>query len=366
METFHPTKILMTADTIGGVWNYALELARALSEQDIQIALATTGGPLSPEQYEATSAINNLTIYESNYKPEWMDKNGSDLQQAGEWLMQLKDKVQPDLIHLNGLYYASLPWGKPMVVVVHSCVMSWWRAVRQEDAPKEWNKYKELVTKGLRSAEMVITTTQALMHEASSTYGPFKQSNVVYNGRKQQHFKFGKKEPFIFSMGSIWDEGKNISTLAHIAEELSWPVYIAGDNKHPDTGQVLELENVHFLGKLTNDEIADWLSRASIFAAPSRYEPFGLSVLEAAMSGCALVVGRTESLAELWGNAAKFTDPNNPDDVRDVIQNLIDDEFCRNIMACRAVKRSHGYTAEQMAQDYLYLYSQVTRKEVLA
>ncbi|WP_235942012.1 glycosyltransferase family 4 protein [Pontibacter fetidus] len=364
METQQLSKILMTADTLGGVWVFSLELSRALAPAGISVALATTGAPLTEEQRADAAAIPNLTVYESNYRPEWTDSAGEDTDKAGEWLLQLRDEIQPDLIHLNGMVHASLPWAKPVVVVIHSCIVSWWRAVNQAEAPKEWNRYRELVTKGLRSSDVVVATTQALMHEAADIYGPFKQSSVVYNGRAQKHFKFGKKEPFVFSMGSIWDEGKNISTLAHIAADLPWPVYIAGDNTHPETGQTIELENVHFLGKLTNNEIADWLSRASIFALPARYEPFGLSILEAAMSGCALVVGKTESLAEVWGNAAKYTNPNSADDVRDTILGLIEDEFCRNIMACRAVKRSHGYTAEQMAQDYSFLYSQLIRNEV--
>jgi glycosyltransferase involved in cell wall biosynthesis len=188
----------------------------------------------------------------------------------------------------------------------------------------------------------------------------------VYNGRGQHHFQFGRKEPFVFSMGRVWDEAKNISMLAHIASELQWPVYIAGEEKHPDTGKQVELENVHFLGHLTNKEVSDWLSRASIYALPAKYEPFGLTVLEAAMSGCALVVGKTESQAEIWGNAARYVDPQNADELRDTISNLINDEFCRNIMACRAVKRSHGYTSDQMAQDYGYLYGQLIKSPVTA
>ncbi|MEJ8757321.1 glycosyltransferase family 4 protein [Pontibacter sp. H259] len=364
METHHPSKILMTADTLGGIWTYALELVKALSAAGTQVALALTGNPLTEEQRQAASEIKNLTIYESNYKPEWMDSNLDDVARTGEWLLQLRDEVEPDLVHLNSLVHASLPWNKPVIVVAHSCVVSWWQAVKNYNAPKTWDKYKEFVTKGLQAADMVVTTTQAMMHMVAETYGPFKQSNVVYNGRGQQHFRFGKKEPFVFTMGSIWDEGKNISILAHIASDLAWPVYVAGDNTHPETGQSIELENVHFLGSLTNNEIADWLSRASIFALPARYEPFGLAVLEAAMSGCALLVGKIETMAEIWGNAAKYVDPNNADDVRDTLQSLIEDEFCRNIMACRAVKRSHGYTAEQMAQDYTYLYSKLIRNEV--
>ncbi len=366
MEAHHPSKILMTADTVGGVWTYALELVRALAPFGTQVALATMGSPLSEEQRRETEEIPNLTIYESKYKLEWMDEPWEDVEKAGEWLLQLRDEVQPDLIHLNGMVHGSLNWGKPVVVVVHSCVMSWWRAVKDEEAPKEWNKYKELVAKGLQAADVVVAPTQAMMHQAEELYGPFKQSSVIYNGRGQHHFQFGRKEPFIFSMGRVWDEAKNISMLAHIASELQWPVYIAGEDKHPATGKAVELDNVHFLGHLTNKEVSDWLSRASIYALPAKYEPFGLTILEAAMSGCALVIGKTESQAEIWGNAAKYVNPQDADELRDSINKLIDDEFCRNIMACRSVKRSHGYTSDQMAQDYGHIYRQLMKTPVTA
>ena len=152
--------------------------------------------------------------------------------------------------------------------------------------------------------------------------------------------------------------------LAHIASDLPWPVYIAGDACHPATGKEVELENVHFLGQLTEKEVSDWLSRASIYTLPAKYEPFGLTILEAAMSGCALVVGKTDSLAEVWGNAAKYVNPNDADELRDTIKNLIADEFGRNIMACRAVKRSHGYTADPMGQDYDHVYRQLLKQTV--
>ena len=366
MEAHHPSKILMTADTVGGVWTYAIELVRALAPFGTQVALATMGGLMSKEQRAAVEEISNLTVYESEYKLEWMDDPWEDVEKAGQWLLQLRDEVQPDLIHLNNMAHGNLNWGKPVLMVVHSCVMSWWRAVKDEEAPKSWNKYREMVKQGLQAADVVVAPTQAMMRQAENLYGPFKHQSVIYNGRGQHLFQFGRKEPFVFSMGRVWDEAKNISMLAHIASELQWPVYIAGEDKHPDTGKSVELENVHFLGQLSSKEVSDWLSRASIYALPAKYEPFGLSILEAAMSGCALVVGKTESQTEIWGNAARYVNPTNADELHNTVKDLIEDEFCRNIMACRAVKRSHGYTAKQMAQDYAHAYGQLLKVSVAA
>jgi glycosyltransferase involved in cell wall biosynthesis len=365
MEAHHPSKILMTADTVGGVWNYSLELVRALAPFGTQVALATMGAPLSDEQRRQAEELNNLTVHESSFKLEWMDKPWEDVDRAGEWLLQLKNELQPDLVHLNGMVHGALEWGVPVVVVVHSCVLSWWKAVKDEDAPREWDKYKEMVTRGLQAADTVVAPTQAMMNQAEALYGPFRSQTVIYNGRGQHSFRFGKKEPFVFSMGRVWDEAKNISMLAHIASDLAWPVYIAGDERHPATGKSIDLENVHFMGQLSEKEVADWLSRASIYALPAKYEPFGLTMLEAAMSGCALVVGKTDSQAEIWGNAAKYVDPKNADELRDTLNDLIEDEFSRNIMGCRAVKRSHGYTAYPMAQDYDHLYRQLMKKAIV-
>ena len=364
MEAHHPSKILMTADTVGGVWNYAIELVRALAPFGTQVALATMGAPLSEDQRRQAEDQSNLTVHESTYKLEWMENPWEEVEQAGQWLLELKDQVQPDLVHLNGMVHGALDWGVPVVVVVHSCVLSWWRAVKGGEAPKDWDKYKDMITRGLQAADMVVAPTQAMMNQAEALYGPFKSRTVIYNGRGQDSYQFGRKEPFVFSMGRVWDEAKNISMLAHIASDLSWPVYIAGDERHPATGKSVELENVHFLGQLTEKEVADWLSRASIYALPAKYEPFGLTMLEAAMSGCALVVGKTDSQAEIWGNAAKYVNQDDADELRDTINELIEDEFVRNIMGCRAVKRSHGYTADPMGQDYDHVYRQLMKSSI--
>ncbi|MEB3829625.1 glycosyltransferase [Phormidium sp. CCY1219] len=60
---------------------------------------------------------------------------------------------------------------------------------------------------------------------------------------------------------------------------------------------------------MSPEELSHWYARAAIYAFPARYEPFGLSVLEAALSGCALVLGDIPRLREMWGDAAVFANP---------------------------------------------------------
>jgi glycosyltransferase involved in cell wall biosynthesis len=113
---------------------------------------------------------------------------------------------------------------------------------------------------------------------------------------------------------------------------------------------------VRFLGRLSREELARWLSRASIFVHPARYEPFGLAVLEAALSGCALVLGDLGSLRENWDGAATFVPPWDEEALAAAIAQLVADERGRRALAARARSRALALTPARMAASYLECY----------
>ena len=128
-----PQRILMTADTVGGVWTYALELIRALPQ--IEFALATMGAPISPAQRAEAAELANVTLFPSTYALEWMNEPWQDVDDAGDWLLGIARDFRPDVVHLNGYAHAALDWPAPVIVVAHSCVLSWWSAVKNCAAP---------------------------------------------------------------------------------------------------------------------------------------------------------------------------------------------------------------------------------------
>lgn len=359
----YPFKILMSADTLGGVWTYSLELIKALQPYHVEVALATMGAPLNNKQREDLADIPNVELYESNYKLEWMDKPWNDVDKAGEWLLWLNKRVQPDLIHLNNYCHGNLSWGKPVIMVAHSCVSSWWKAVKGEEVPDSWNTYKQRVTEGMRAADLLVAPTFAMLREIERIYGSTGDMKAIHNGMNPFNFSTTGKEPFIFSMGRVWDEAKNLELLAKAAPHLKWPVYIAGENKHASNGKYTELEGVKFLGSLSRKEVSKWLARASIYVLPARYEPFGLSLLEAAMSGCALVAGRTDSLLEIWKDAATYTDPDNSAELITIVNNMIDNDFYRKVLSSEAYNRSHMFSSQRMGKEYFNTYLELIMKE---
>ncbi len=219
--------------------------------------------------------------------------------------MQLQAEYSPDIVHLNSFGHGDLAWKSPVVLTVHSCVRSWWTAVRGGHAPREWDRYTGAVRAALGSADVVTAPSNAMARAVAENYGT-PLPRVIYNGIRPEAFHAGKKEPFVFCAGRLWDEAKNIGALAGIASEIAWPVYLAGD------AGAASFSGCSLPGKLSSEEIAQWYARAAIYALPARYEPFGLSVVEAGLSGCALVLGDIPSLREIWGDAALYVSPNRP------------------------------------------------------
>lgn len=357
--------LLMTADTLGGVWTYALQLTRALEPHAIVVSLAAMGGRLTPEQRAETARISNLRVFESSFKLEWMDDPWDDVQRAGDWLLSLENEIRPDLVHLNSFGHGMLPWKSPTVVAGHSCVLSWWKAVHGAPAPESWTRYRRHVAQCLRAADLVIAPSHTMLEALQSEYGLTCDAAVVYNGLNARRFAAGPKKNFVLAAGRIWDEGKNIAALDRIAARTPWPVYVAGETLHPDgerSARERELCGVIALGRLSARKLQHCYEAASIYALPARYEPFGLSALEAALSGCALLLGDIPSLREIWGGAAEFAPPNDDAAIEKKLRGLISDRSRREDLAARARTRGLTYTSERMAAGHMAAYERVAER----
>ncbi|MGP1384355.1 MAG: glycosyltransferase family 4 protein [Thainema sp.] len=359
MTNQQPQRVLMTTDFMGGVWVYTLELAQGLSQRGVEVAIASMGDLPSPEQRQALEQIAGVQLYTSQFKLEWMDNPWADVDRAGDWLLSLAEEVQPDVVHLNGYVHAALAWSVPVVVVGHSCVMSWWQAVKGEAAPASWQTYCDRVAEGIHQADYVIAPTQAMLDALSHHYAtpdePLPPNRVIYNGRSSWPFMPGAKQNVALAIGRLWDEAKNLSLLSQVASDLLWPVYVAGQKQHPQ-GSAIELLNVQELGNLSFEELRSWLSCAAIYVHPARYEPFGLAVLEAALSKCALVLSDIPSLRELWQDAALFVAPDDADGLRELLQGLMTDAARCRELAQKAYQRAQQYTPQPMVEEYVRVY----------
>ena len=337
-------KVLMTADAVGGVWTYALELAEGLAERDVQVFLALLGPPPTPAQRRQLEASSVSGYAHRGYALEWMDGAEDDLDPAAWWLLELCDAARPDLLHLNGFALAAAPTAVPKLVVGHSCVLSWHEAVRGRPAGPEWSWYRRAVSRGLASADALVAPTAAMLGELVRLYSPRCPCEVIPNGIGAGP-RPARKEQLVLGVGRVWDDGKNLQALQRVAPELPWRVVVAGAGGG--------------LGHVPAGRLAELYERAAIFAAPARYEPFGLSALEAGLAGCALVLGDLPSLREVWGEAALYVDPGDDEALAATLRGLIGDPSRAACLGTAARERASSYTRERMTDAYLDVYDRL-------
>jgi glycosyltransferase involved in cell wall biosynthesis len=347
-----PRRALMTADAVGGVLTYATTLATELASRGVQVHLALLGPPPRPEQRVTLRAIPGLVLHELDCALEWMDDPWADVARSSEWLLDLEQRVKPDVVHVNGYAHAAAGFRAPVVLVAHSCVVSWWRAALGEEAPARYDTYRREVKRGLLRADAVIAPSRAMLHCLARDYA-FERGLVVSNGARVP-MRMRPKEPFVLSCGRIWDRAKNVATVARVGKRLAWPVKLAGSGAEQE-----EFENVEHLGWLDHDALGEVMERASICALPGLYEPFGLCALEAALRSCALVLGDIESQREIWDDAALFVDPRDDDRVAYVLSTLVEDQALRAEMSERAWRRALAYSPARMADGTLAVYASV-------
>ena len=360
LEAPLPRRILMTADPLGGVWSYGLTLAREFRETEI--LLYVMGGALSTDQRRKAAALPNVKVVETGFSLEWMDDPWADVDAAGAELLKCEADFSPDIVHLNGYVHAALPWKTPVLIVAHSCVVSWWKAVKGTEPPGRYESYREQVSAGLRCAQSVVAPTRAMLVTLKENYGFGGPGCVIPNGCGSTELFPEIKEAVVITSGRLWDEAKNYAALDAAAAELPWPVLVAGNEEHPSGGRC-GFPNLRSLGALGFGEMARHFRTASIFAHPALYEPFGLSALEAALCGCALVLGDIPSLREVWENAALYVDPRDANALRRALASLIASPDQLRALGLRARQRALRYSATAMACGYRKLYAETAAQQ---
>ena len=125
--------------------------------------------------------------------------------------------------------------------------------------------------------------------------------------------------------------------------------------------------SVELRDKLTDIQVRSLLAGASIYAATSCYEPFGLAPLEAALSRCALVANDIPSFRELWGPTAVYFPANDAEGLRAAVEKLRRDPSLRRHYSELAYQRARRlFSADAMVAEYLKLYRSLVPERSMA
>ncbi|MDQ1902250.1 glycosyltransferase family 4 protein [Paracoccus sp. WLY502] len=310
----------MTTDAVGGVWQYALELAGAL---DAQVVLAVLGPAPDADQRAAVDAAG-VTLLDIGLPLDWLSPGPAPVLAAADAVARLARETGADLVHLNAPALAVARFDQPVVAVNHGCLGTWWDAARGGAVDPALAWLPDLVGQGLRAADRVVAPTRAYAEATARRYGLPVTPLAVHNGRTA--LPLPDAQPFhgALTIGRLWDEAKDSATLDATAARLDAPFVAIGATRAPH-GATVTPAHLQATGPLPAEIIGHWLARRPVFASAARFEPFGLAVLEAAQAGCPLVLSDIPTFRELWDGAATFIAPGDAQGFADAIGALLVD-----------------------------------------
>jgi glycosyltransferase involved in cell wall biosynthesis len=356
------TRVLMTIDAAGGVWRYAMDLARGLRGHGVETAFVGFGPRPAPAAEAEAMALGPLDWAEAPL--DWMAEDAGALSKVPAIIAAAAARARADLVQVNvPSQAAGLPAGLPVVALHHSCVATWFRAVKGRPLPDAWSWQARLTRAGLSRAEAVVAPSVAHGRAVSAAYGSLRVRIVPNAVEAEECAPEGL--PYIAGSGRWWDEGKGGATLDAAAARMLWPVVMAGPLRSPGAPD-FSPRHASATGPLPHAAAAALVRNAGIFVGPSTYEPFGLAVAEAARAARPLVLSDIPTFRELWGDAALYVPPGEPEALAATVNCLAADPDLRRTLGRMAQVRARRFSVGAQARAMAGLYGQVLARRSLA
>jgi glycosyltransferase involved in cell wall biosynthesis len=255
-------------------------------------------------------------------------------------------RLRPGLAHFQ--HALPVGWAGPMVVTVHD--LSFERDVSAMGRVDR-RIFKLVVPRAARRAKRVFAVSERTKRDLVDLYGiPAEKIAVTAHGVDPA---FGPGESgahdYLLYVGAI-QARKNPVAAAEAAATVGLPLVVAGPEREPALARELERRGADLRGYVAKDELARLYRGAACLVLPSRYEGFGLPVLEAMACGTPVVAAADPALREVAGDAAVYAEG---DGLADAIRRAIAE---RDQLIAAGLERARQFSWDETARRTLAVY----------
>ncbi|RDU37556.1 glycosyltransferase family 1 protein [Neobacillus piezotolerans] len=347
--------------TITGVQRYALEIVKIIDR-------FISKGIIDKEKYEFILLIQRRNQHS-------LELNNIQIQKIGNLKGQLWEQLELPFFS-SGYLLVNLCNTAPVlktnqVLTIHDAAAS----ANKENFSLFFRIWYQLLHRILPFRTKRILTVSNFSKNELLKYYPIQKDkmNVVYLGIEHMNdVQLDNKilcqydllsTKYILAVSSI-NPNKNfngiIEALKYIkSEEVQIVIVGHRDNPIYKEADIPPSTKIKFVGYVTDEELKALYKNASCFVFPSFYEGFGLPPLEAMSSGCPVIASNRASLPEVLGDSALFCDPENPRDIAEKIEILLNNHNIRAVYQQRGLEKSRQYSWERCGKELIEVITEV-------
>jgi glycosyltransferase involved in cell wall biosynthesis len=332
-----PPLVVVDADVLGrrrtGDETYVRNLLQALptAARDLRFAAITRRPDLVPEGVEPVALPARL----QEWRMAWS-------------LPRLLRRLRPAVAHFQHALPPALPC--PAVVTIHD--LSFERDARGMGRADRL-VFRVVVPRAARRAARVLAVSERTRDDLVELYRvPRGRIVVTPHGVDEAFRPDGEPDSYLLFVGAVHAR-KDPLAAADAAVAVGLPLVVAGPERDAGLARQLRSRGARLLGYVEKDELARLYRGAACVVLPSRYEGFGLPVLEAMASGTPVVAAPDAALREVAGDAAVFAAPA---DLPAAIRRALAD---RDRLSAAGLERARAFTWEETARRTAAVYREV-------
>lgn len=364
------------ADHFPGIGRYVFSLVRALAALEHGHTLLVLHNPaLRNTRFDWGELARGVELVKTSARPF---SPGEQLQ-----IPALLRRLRADVYHAPYyvMPYAALPC--PAVVTLYDVIP---RLFQREVSRRARLLFELLSRLALRAASELIAISESARADIAAAFGVAPERITVTPLAADERFaprqpaevqpvlaRYGLARPYALCVSSNKPHKNLPALVAAWAKLVERPsaggpqLAIAGhfDPRYPEAQELAQRaglgQRVRFLPDVPEDDLAALYAGAELFVLPSRYEGFGLPLLEAMACGVPVVCGGGSSLPEVVGEAALIADVACPQALADALGRVLTDRGLREEMRAAGLRRAAQFSWRRTAELTLAVYERAGR-----
>jgi glycosyltransferase involved in cell wall biosynthesis len=288
-------------------------------------------------------------------------------------------KENLDLVHFPH-FNAPILYFRKFVVTIHDLTHTLFPGKKKSHFIRRVG-YNMIMLSSVRRSQKIIAVSQSTKNEIRQHFGlADNRIAVIYEGFNDNYRVMDRDEalakvanrykitrPFILYVG-VWRRYKNLPALARVFDRLvegrgyDLELVLAGDPDpfYPEIGEqvnsIKHKDRIRAVGRVSDEDLKYLYNSCRLFVLPSHAEGFGLTALEAAACGAPVAASDIPTLREVLGQGAEFFDPDNEDNMFDVLGGLVDNLRRLEELANLGLSRSKHYSWKTAAEETIKTY----------